>query len=96
MIRGRDNRNLPGRIGGARLSKASVYRGLGEEDGVGDHVISLGFGRSFFRCPVGSWFDFACRNTRKGPMGRLEADYLAVGAWAMGMARLEQLLAEAG
>ena len=36
LIRGWEKRHLPSKTGGVRLSKASVYRGLGEEDGVGD------------------------------------------------------------
>ena len=36
LIRGWEKRFLPSEVGGVRLSKASVYRKIGEEDGVGD------------------------------------------------------------
>ena len=36
LIRGWEKRYLPSEIGGVRLCKASVYRKIGEEDGVGD------------------------------------------------------------
>ena len=36
LIRGWEERYSPGRTGGLRLSKASVYRAIGEEDGLGD------------------------------------------------------------
>ena len=36
LIRGWESRYSPRTIGGVRLSKPSVYRRLGEEDGVGD------------------------------------------------------------
>ena len=36
LIRGWESRYAPGKIGGLRLSKAVVYRKIGEEEGVGD------------------------------------------------------------
>ena len=36
LIRGWEKQNLPSEKGGARLSQASVYRRIGEEDGLGD------------------------------------------------------------
>ncbi len=37
LIRGWEEKYSPGKIGGLRLSKASVYRTIDEEDGVGDY-----------------------------------------------------------
>ena len=36
LIRGWERRYLPSEVGGLRLSKAKVYRKLGEEEGIGD------------------------------------------------------------
>ena len=62
LLRGWEGRYAPGNTGGLRLSKAAVYRKLGEEEGVGDKR------EGELRADMPGWVESTTRESLAGPI----------------------------